>query len=148
MHAGRKTITTFLFSVLLLAGCGTTGAQKVPLHASPNTSATKGEIHYQLTRAENTVVQMKVNDLATPAQVESGATTYVVWAQALKPGEGNLAPIKVGELEVDADRTGEIATMVPYQSFRVFVTPESSSDVEEPKGNAVLWAEIFEYNAG
>lgn len=81
----------------------------------------------------NTIVDLKVKNLAKPENLTPPKSIYVVWIQ---PRGG--APIKQGQLQVNDKLGGEFKSPTTYKTFDIFVTAEGSGDVTQPTGQEVL----------
>lgn len=127
-----------LFGVALLGmlfGCAT----KVPLSSSADIPAARGEVKLDRTDQGNTKVEVTVKHLAEPAQVQQGATTYVVWAA---PRDAFATPQSLGALRVGDDLEGKLETTTPLRAFDLFITAEPSASVPQPSGNRLMWSQI------
>lgn len=81
----------------------------------------------------NTIIDLKVKNLAKPENLTPPKSVYVVWIQ---PRGG--APIKQGQLQVNNKLQGEFKSPTTYKTFDVFVTAEDSGAVDHPTGQEVL----------
>ena len=109
------------------------------LASSSRVPGAQGEIRVKDAGNNNTGVQVRVKHLATPAKIESTATTFMVWAKPLSE-LGRVQPL--GALTVNKDLTGELDATTPLRNFEVFVTAESSSQLQDPRGERLLWATV------
>lgn len=119
-----------------MLGCG---ARTTPLVATSEAPAAEGKLEIKRTENQNTELEVKVEHLAPPNRVVSGATTYVVWAQ---PNEPEARPQNIGSLAVDEDREGELKTKTPFADFVLFITPEANPNATEPSSEPVLKAKV------
>ena len=120
-----------VFSAMTVLGCSTTheifGARGVAPGA-------EGEVVTSKDDYGNTEMKLKLKHLAPPDRINTGANAYVVWIQ----GVGQPQFQNVGGLNVNRDLTAEYSTRVPYENFRLIVTPEPSATVSSPSGVPVF----------
>jgi len=120
-----------IFSVLLFSfACGKKHVNLNPASSVPAASASATLSHDS---NGNTIVDLKVKNLAKPENLTPPRSVYVVWIQ---PRGGN--PIKEGELQVNNNLQGEFKAPTTYKSFDIFVTAENSANIEQPTGQEVL----------
>lgn len=118
-------------AVLLLTGVML--ADDVKLRNSPLDPAAQGKVDYHHDRNGNTSMELKVEHLAAPSNLQPVKQVYVVWVQA--PGK---PPENQGVLRVNEDLEGSIKLITPYKSFDVFVTAEDSPSVTQPSTMEML----------
>lgn len=123
---------------LTMAGCGASGPQTVPMTVSKAIPAAQGTIKSASISNGNTSLEVQVHHMAAPERVEAGATTYVVWVQAL----GQRAPQNLGAIRIDDDLHGSLKTVTPLRSFNVFITAEPSSTAAVPTTAQLLTASV------
>ena len=111
-------------------GCGKKHVNLNPASSVPAASATAVLTHDS---NGNTIVDLKVKNLAKPENLTPPESVYVVWIQ---PRGG--APIKQGQLEVNNKLEGEFKSPTTYKTFDIFVTAENSGQVSQPTGQEVL----------
>ncbi|HVH44780.1 MAG TPA: hypothetical protein VM925_20645 [Labilithrix sp.] len=126
-------------SASLLAAAACAAGHKTPLVPTSRTPAAKGTVETRRTVNKNTEVNLEVEHLAPPSNVEQNATVYVVWAQPLTP---DASPKNLGSLVVGKDRSGSLKTKTPHERFELIVTPEPSSTVSEPSHEPVMKAKV------
>jgi hypothetical protein len=105
--------------------------------ASGETPAADGTVSTEKDDNDNTIVEVRVEHLAPPSRLASGATTYVVWVEAEGVGVHG-----VGALKVDRDLTGKLDFVTTHRVFRVVVTPEARATVAAPSHRAVFTADV------
>ena len=139
--------------VLTLAACGGGEMEKESLPqgraAGPGSStqlatsakvpAAQGQLKITDAGNNNTGVELRVQHLATPTKVDRSATTFMVWA---KPYAEATRVHPLGALTVNDDLSAQLNATTPLKNFEVFITAESSSQVQEPQGDRLLWATV------
>jgi hypothetical protein len=133
-----------LAGVLSAVACSSTAAflqsGSLPMQGSQLDPSAQGEVRYKNSgHGQNTKISVEVNHLAEPQRVDPAATVYIVWVE---PKAQNAVPQNVGVLKLDSDLHGKLETVSPYETFRVFVTPEKTPTVQEPTGQKMLTAEV------
>lgn len=107
--------------------------------ADPSVPAASGTVHAQRDKNNgNTKLDIKVNNLARPSNLNPPATAYIVWVQ---PNGGDA--VKEGSIGVDDKHlNGELHIVTVSKDFEVFVTPERSTTVTMPSSMEVLRAHV------
>jgi len=113
---------------LLFSGCASTekieGSSVIP--------SAEGKITADRASGGATELKVEVEHLAQPKKV--GANHYVVWIQP----EGSQGFQNIGALKVDDNQEGELVRTIPYEKFRVMVTPERDIAAIHPSGPVVF----------
>lgn len=117
--------------LFLMVGC----ASQLRMTRSAAVPAAVGVVDVKTTDNGNTAIELKVEHLAPPDRVDPNAKNYMVWARGM--GAGDVAQA-MGALLVDDKLKGTIKFVTPMREFDLLVTPEASSEVSSPSGNAVL----------
>lgn len=130
-----KKITLVFGSLVcasFLVGCANTekiqGSSAVP--------AAQGKITADRAKGGATDLKIEVEHLAEPQKL--GANHYVVWIQP----EDSQQFQNIGTLQVDGDLEGELETTIPYEEFRVMVTPERDIAALHPSGPVIFDQEM------
>jgi len=127
---------SILIGVLFLSGCALLGGGAGPaMNSSPDIPAVQGQAKFGRAPNGNTSIDLTVKHLADPEKLTPPASTYVVW---LRPNK-DAAPQNIGALTVDKKLNGELNTVTALRSFDLFVTAESSGQVQAPAGQPLLW---------
>ncbi|MBL8950410.1 MAG: hypothetical protein JNK82_06515 [Myxococcaceae bacterium] len=128
-----------LVAAALLAGGCIHGMDEVKLTTSTEgIPAAQGNVRTMGAPNDNVRVIVKVKHLAPADRVASGATTYVVWAQPT----GSDKVQNLGALSVDKKLNGSLMTVLPYESFKVFITAEPGANITEPTGDMLMTAMV------
>lgn len=139
-----KSKLSLAAAALLAVSCahlmpGGDSAQSVPMTTqAEGIPAAQGAVKTKDAKNDNKQLIVQVKHLAPADKVAEGATTYVVWAQP----EGVKQPQNIGALKVDNKLNGSLTTVLPYESFKVFITAEKSAGVTSPSGDTLLAANI------
>lgn len=124
-------------AVLTIAGC-TARPRAIRMTTSPTIPAAQGKVTASPATNGNTALRIEVHHLAPPERVASGATTYVVWAQARGQGTSQ----NLGALRVGSDLRGALNTVTPLRSFTMFITAEPSPTTLMPSSSQLLTVSI------
>jgi hypothetical protein len=124
------------FGLAAITGCAY--SNDAPLTTSAEVRMATGEVTYKRGRNGNTQLRVKVRRLAPAGQVESGASTYVVWA---KPNS-SADPQNIGVLRVGSERAGELVTKTPLRDLELIITPEREPVALRPTGKSIMSARI------
>lgn len=114
-------------------GCGSTQEMR----SSSGVPASEGTVNATEADNGNTNLSIRVKHLASPSQVASGATVYVVWVQPRFAATQN-----VGALDLNSNLEGSLDTVTPHSEFLVSVTPESSATASRPTNAPVFTADV------
>jgi hypothetical protein len=114
------------------------GGTKVQMAANARqTPGAQGTITLSNGSNNNTRVDVKVKDLASPSSLKQPAEVYVVWFQP-----DNQSPKNEGQINIRPNETGELKTETPFKHFKVFITAEKSPTTTTPTGPQVLNATV------
>ncbi|MGB0064095.1 MAG: hypothetical protein WBP85_06570, partial [Terracidiphilus sp.] len=81
--------------------------------ASSDTPAAQGEIVVNNAPDGNLQLDIKAAHLADPSALTPAENVYVVWLE--QPDEN---PLKLGEMRVDKNLSGEVRTVTSFKHFR------------------------------
>lgn len=151
MRAARMGVIAAF--VVTLAACGGGAMEKdaptkgraagpgssTELATSAKVPAAQGQLNIKDVGNNNTGLELRIQHLANPYKIDPGATTFMVWA---KPFAETARVYPLGALTVNKDLSAELNATTPLKNFEVFVTAESSSQVQEPQGDRLLWATV------
>ncbi|MBK7864172.1 MAG: hypothetical protein IPJ65_37370 [Archangiaceae bacterium] len=113
--------------------------ETVPLsQTAEGIPSAQGDVRAVTSKDLNKRVTVEVKHMAPPSRIQSGATVYVVWARP----DGSDTVQNIGALRVDKNLTGSLTTMLPYQSFKLFITAEPSGSMTQPTGEELLAANV------
>lgn len=122
-----------------VASAHNTGPTETELASSPRVAAAEGSVTVSDAGNNNTGVDLNIKHLARPQRVDPSASTYIVWA---KPLSDYGRPQSLGALNVDQELNAKLSTTTPFRDFELFVTAESSPQVQDPRGERLLWATV------
>lgn len=80
----------------------------------------------------NTTVDLKVQHMALPGNLNPPKDVYVVWVQ--RP---NQRPQRKGQLKIDSSLNGELKFVTPEKRFDVIITAEDNANTPTPSGTVV-----------
>ncbi len=118
---------------LLLSSCYAT--DQLSLRSSWDVPSAVAEVKTRETFRGNTRVDLRVQHLAKPEDVDPTATVYVVWVRPLNRG---ALPTNLGKLEVNRHSEGRLSAVTPLHDFEVLITPEPWKTVMVPTGKTIL----------
>ena len=85
----------------------------------------------------NTQLDVKVSNLAKPANLAEAANVYILW---IRPSGG--AAVNEGAIRVNKNLDGELKTATTSKNCDVFITAEQSATATSPQGQELLHANI------
>lgn len=134
-------IKNSLFCLMLTiwtVSCATSSRYKLETNDSIAKGAS-GVVAVVPTDSNNTKMRVRVKHLYPAQELQSGATNYIVW---VKP-EGSGTFQNAGALQVDNMLQAEYATVIPFSSFELLVTPEKGNSVQKPSGPRIFSQRII-----
>jgi len=118
--------------VLLVAVVGCVRLHELrPVGRNP---AAVGTIGANVDANKNTLLDVRLEHLAPPPALDPALSTYVVWIRPIAADEF----INIGQLAMQADRSGRLRATTPHPEFDVLVTAEPSGTVRDPGTFIVL----------
>ncbi|MHB1795900.1 MAG: hypothetical protein ACYCPO_13125 [Acidobacteriaceae bacterium] len=85
----------------------------------------------------NTELDVKVSNLARPANLAQSANVYILW---VRPSDG--AAVNAGAIRVNKNLDGELKTATTSKNCDVFITAEQRATVTSPEGPELLQTHI------
>lgn len=132
VNSVMKNLFAYVLACLLVAGVAVADEHAKLINGTADPSA-EGSVDYHHDRNGNTSMELKVDHLAPPSNLQPSKQVYVVWVQA--PGK---APENKGMLKTNENQQGSVKMISPYPAFDVFVTAEDNPSVAAPTGPEVL----------
>lgn len=128
----------FLVVVCLLSIWPMSGGKKYHMTADASVPAASGVVDVQTDKNNgNMKLDVKVDNLAQPANLTPPENTYVVW---IRPSGEDAH--KQGTLGVDKNLKGELKVITTSKNFDVFITAEQSGSVTVPSDLKILQAHV------
>ncbi|HZL16738.1 MAG TPA: hypothetical protein VFG23_03215 [Polyangia bacterium] len=124
----------FATMLVLGAGCATT----VALQASSRTPAAAGSVKISKDGQGNVKLDVSVDYLPNPFELDRSLTTFVVWSIA---DDGSRVR-NMGQLQIDSRRHGSVNLLTPLSNFKLLITAEESGTVEKPSPYVILRGNI------
>lgn len=114
------------------------GGKEYHMTAASTVPAANGTVQVQKDKDNgNTKLDVKVKNLANPANLTPSENMYVVW---VRPSDGE--PQKEGVLRVDNNLGAELNATTTAKNFDVFITGEQSESVTAPSGLQLLHVHV------
>ncbi|MBW4057205.1 MAG: hypothetical protein HIU83_17835 [Proteobacteria bacterium] len=117
-----------------LFGCATT----TPIPSSSVVPAASGITKLTTDANNNTIVELKVQHLAPPQNLDPPKSVYVVWVETSDNQKFNL-----GQLKLDKNLNGELTGTTPFKEFRLIVTAEDFAAITQPSTSVILTTEVL-----
>jgi hypothetical protein len=127
-------IVSGIFLSVGLLGC----AAKTPIPSSSVVPAATGITIVTTDANNNTKIELKVEHLAHPQNLEPPKSVYVVWVVTSENHKFNL-----GQLKLDNNLNGEITGITPFKAFRLIVTAEDFATVTQPSTEVVMSTDLL-----
>jgi len=134
----RRQIRLLLITMFFLCSCAT----KATFPVSNVVPAADGYVKVKQDKNDNYEIQVKVKHLAPPERLNPPQDTYVVWVETASSGVENIGQLDVSSSMVSDTRKGSLETVSSYKPEEVFITAESSPNVQYPSLQEVLRAEV------
>lgn len=132
-----KSVIVVTLSALIVAFSGC--AEKAAIPTSFVVPAAMGHIKLSKDENDNTKVQLRVEHLAPPQNLQPPKAVYVVWVKT--PDNQHYI---VGQLKVDKNLEGKLNAITPFETFRIVISAEDFPTVTEPGEQVVLTTEVLE----
>lgn len=116
-------------TALLLMAC----SDKTSFQRSSIVPAAEAELRVQQDNNNNYRVEVAVENLAEPQNLDPPKDAYVVWLETEDDQLYNL-----GQLIVDKNLNGSLSTVTPHKPNRVFITAEENATASYPGNQVVL----------
>lgn len=118
-----------------ITGCAMLGRGPDKMNVSPSIPAAEGYTEFGKARNGNTSIDLTVKHLANPEKLTPPAHNYVVWVRANQKADAQ----NIGALAVDDKLTGRLTTVTALHTFDLFITGETTGQVQQPTGDQLLW---------
>jgi hypothetical protein len=135
----RTSLSLMLVTLVALTLTTAAWARKYILTVSTAVPAARGELDVKTDKNGNTLIDLKVENLAKPSNLTPPATAYVVWIQ-----QRGSEPQNAGELNVGNNLKAELKTVTALKSFDLFATAESDQLAKAPTGQQIFHATVQE----
>jgi len=134
----RSLVSAIILLGSLSMSCAS-GSRDLHLSGSPDVPGAQGVAKVSTTDDGNTKIDLVVQHLAPPEDINSGATVYIVWVHKNDVGsEISAEPQNLGALKVDSDLNGKMTGITNLRSFELYVTAEPSQSTTTPTGPSLL----------
>ena len=111
------------------------GSKDLRMTASPDAPGAQGTAKVTTTNDGNTQIDLDVQHLAPPEDMNAGSTVYVVWVQG---NAADATPQNLGALRVDDKLNGKMTAVTNLRTFELYLTAESSQATTTPTGRSLL----------
>lgn len=128
--------------LLLLVVAASSCARKVAFTTSTVVPAAEGKVKVKKDDNGNHAIKIDVRNLVEPDRLPIPQNTYVVWMESSN-GLKNIGQFRSESGLLSKTRKGELETVSPYRPSRIFITAESSPDVQFPGNMVVLSTRSF-----
>ena len=125
---------TALFAAFILNSC----APKMIFGISPITPGAEGSAKIIKSKNGNSVLSVKVINLAEPQRLTPSQKIYVVWSETNNGAAKNIGMIKVSKGLFSKTLKGSFKTVCVIKPSRVFITAEDNGNVQYPGPQVVL----------
>ncbi|QDK77536.1 hypothetical protein EXU85_02550 [Spirosoma sp. KCTC 42546] len=125
-----NAISTMLFIITALNSC----TPKMTFVTSAIVPAATGEVNVKKDKNKNYVINLNVQNLAEPNNLNPSKNTYLVWAESTENSAKKLGQIMPSGKSLKASLT----TSVINEPKAVFITAEDNAEAQYPAGQVVL----------
>lgn len=127
----------YLRSVAIIAAAASlSGCFGPRLIKSRDLPQAEGSVKFRKTRDLKTRIDLVVKNLERPEELIPPGYLYVAWVR----GDVEAPMLNIGVLTLDKDLKGELRVLTDLNEFDLFVTAESSVEIDKPTGATLLWA--------
>lgn len=137
--ANRRSLAALiLVFALALTACN----RKIAFNTSTVVPAAEGTVKIKKDKNDNHAIDVSVKNLAEPKRLPVPQNVYMVWIDS-RDGVKKLGQLKTGSGLFSSTLRAELKTVTPNKPTRLFITAESSGDVQYPGSQEVLSTNAF-----
>lgn len=125
-----KTIVTVLVTIIALNSC----TPKLTFVTSAIVPAATGAVHVKKDKNKNYVINLNVQNLAAPNNLNPSRNTYLVWMESSENSAKKLGQLMPTGKSLKATLT----TSAIHEPRAVFITAEDNVDAQFPVGQVIL----------
>jgi hypothetical protein len=134
----RLLATLVLLVALTLGACN----RKIGFNTSTVVPAAEGFVKIKKDKNDNHAIDVEVKNLADPKRLPVPQSVYMVWMES-RDGVKKLGQLKTGSGLFSSTLKAELETVTPQKPTRLFITAESSADIQYPGAQVVLTTDSF-----
>jgi hypothetical protein len=120
--------------ICLLAAC----SKKMVFARSVIVPAAEGRVKIKHDQNNNYAINVTVNQLADPKNLQPPRETYVVWMESKDKGIKNLGRLKSSSGLFSKGLKASLSAVTSFKPVRFFITAEESGDVLQPGPQTIL----------
>lgn len=117
-------------------GAAKSETAKVEMTAGPDTPSAQGAIIVKQAPNGNLQLDIKAAHLSEPSALTPAGNVYVVWLEGADEG-----PLKLGQMRIDKNLSGEVRTITPFKHFKILITVEQNVEESSPQAQPILSAD-------
>lgn len=122
-----------LFTTFTIASC----SKKLTFLSSSTVPAAVGTVKMKSDKNKNQIIEVKVSNLATAAQLTPSKKTYVVWMTTETTDPQNIGQLKSDNGFLSKALKASLTTVTSLAPVSFFITAEDKGDVQSP-GTLIL----------
>lgn len=127
-------ILLLLISMSIMVSC----SKKVAFQRSDVVPAAEADIKVDTDKNGNYELEITVENLAHPGNLNPAKETYVVWMESKDYRVYNL-----GELKVSDNLKGSLTAVTPHEPDKVYITAEDNASETRPGNQVILTSSRF-----
>lgn len=129
IYSIAKSVLVLLFAVLMIftfSSCAT----KTQFVRSTVVPAAEGTVKVKKDKNENYVINIIINNLAEPQNLQPPKNTYVVWMEGADNQTKNIGQIKSSHSMLSKSLKGSFESVSSVEPKKVFITAENDPSVQ------------------
>jgi hypothetical protein len=134
-----KTRITFLgFLIVMIMIPFSLEAKKIPFVQSSVVPAAEGYVKIKTDRNNNTIINIRIKNLAEIERLDPNMKTYVVWMVTDRESTDNI-----GQIQSSNSLKVSFESVSSFQPIKIFITAEENENTQYPNEKIVLTTDNF-----
>jgi len=132
----RRTFFGFLIVMIMIPF--SLEAKKIPFVQSSVVPAAEGYVKIKTDRNNNTIINIRIKNLAEIERLDPSMKTYVVWMVTDRDSTENI-----GRIHSSSSLNVSFEAVSSFQPIKIFITAEENENTQVPSEKIVLSTDNF-----
>jgi hypothetical protein len=144
---GHNLVRSAQICVLLIAlvfgatSCGS--SKKISFVTSTVVPGAEGTVKVKKDKNQNYLVEITIENLATPRQLTPPRDSYVAWMETKQNGTMNIGQVHSSKGMFSKTRRASLTTVSTFKPLRIFITAEEDPKIESPGTMVIMTTDAF-----
>lgn len=130
----NNLVLPFVIMIALLTAC----SDKIDFPVSTIVPAANAYAKVKIDDNNNYVIDLEVENLASPDRLVPAKKMYVVWIETADNGIKNM-----GQLVTSKSNHGSLKAITPFKPIQIIITAEDDATLSSPSSQEVLRSDLF-----